>query len=313
MTFIETNQSIGERSKLTVRHKEGGTEITVIPEMGARLNSFLVNLHGESLNIIDGFSDEELLEGKISSKGALLAPFPNRIADGKYEWRGQEYQLEINREQENNAIHGFVSDKVFTLESSKAVDDYYELVFQYASEGVPGYPFPFAMTVTYRFGGVWLEVATEITNTGKTALPAGFGWHPYFRMSDSIDSLQLTLPKVEKIEVDERLIPTGKVTDYEDYSKPAWVGGVDLDTGFRLLGTEREVQLYDTAHGLSVVVSLDGEGNAYEYLQVYTPSHRRSVAIEPMTCAANAFNNDLGLAKLKPQDSLKAHFTILVS
>lgn len=313
MTFIGSKESCGDRTKLTVHHKESGAEITLIPEMGARLNHFLVKLHGEAIDIIDGLSDEELEAGTPSPKSALLAPFPNRVADGKYTWRGHPYQLDITMEEEHNAIHGFVADEAFKLESSGIVNDYYELVFQYASEGSNGYPFPFAMTVTYRFGGVWLEVATEFVNTGKTMAPAGFGWHPYFKVDGSIDTLQLTLPEVEKIEVDERLIPTRKKKQFSDFEKPAWVADTEFDTGFRLCGVPREVQLYDEKRGLSVIVSMEGNNHSYDYLQVYTPPGRKSLAIEPMTCAADAFNNGWGLAKLKPQETLSARFTILVS
>ena len=35
------------------------------------------------------------------------------------------------------------------------------------------------------------------------------------------------------------------------------------------------------------------------YLQIYTPASRDCIAIEPMTCAANAFNNGMGTISLK--------------
>lgn len=313
MAYTETHEQFGEYSKLTVRHEVSGTEMTIIPERGARLNDFLVKMHGETVGIIAGYSDAELSEDVLSSKSALLAPFPNRVADGRYEWRGQEYQLDINREKEQNAIHGFVSNQNFELISSGEIDDYYELVLECASEGAKGYPFPFLLTVTYRFGGVWLEVATELKNTGKTVIPAGFGWHPYYTVAGNINNLQLVLPEVEEIEVDERMIPTGKKVPYTTFSKPDWIAETQLDTGFRLLSPQREVQLYDKERGLTVTVSLEGDGNQYDYLQLYTPPDRESIAIEPMTCAADAFNNGFGLKKLKPGESLRAHFTTLVS
>ena len=49
---------------------------------------------------------------------------------------------------------------------------------------------------------------------------------------------------------------------------------------------------------------------AYRYLQVYTPPGRESIAIEPMTCAPNAFNNGMGLIRLDPGEAFTASFGI---
>jgi len=42
----------------------------------------------------------------------------------------------------------------------------------------------------------------------------------------------------------------------------------------------------------------------YNYLQVFIPPDRMSIAIEPMTCNANAFNNKDGLITLSPGEVL---------
>jgi aldose 1-epimerase len=313
MSFTETREPFGEYTKITVAHKESGNEIAIIPEMGARLNHFQVNLHGESVDIIDGYSDGETFADGAYSKSSLLAPYPNRIADGQYMFRGKEYQLDINKDGENNAIHGFVSNKDFHLKSSGIVEDYYELVFQYVSEGAKGYPFSFKMTVIYRFGGVWLEVDTKLTNLGKTNIPAGFGWHPYFKIGDNVSELRLRLPEVEKISVDKHLIPTGKKEIYTDFANLAGIGNTEFDTGFQLIGKQGEVELYNELHGLYVTLSMMGKDNPYQYVQLYIPPSRDSIAVGPMTCAANALNNGLGLRILAPEESLHARFTILVS
>jgi len=311
MAFTENREPFGEYSKLSIKHNESSNEIEIIPEMGARLNHFQVNMHGESIDIIDGYSDSVALAEESRSKSSFLAPYPNRVADGQYEFSGKSYQLDINKPSENNSIHGFVSDQEFEVISSEIVDDYYEVVLHSVSEGAPGYPFPFSVVITYRFGGVWLQVETELTNIGDCKIPAGFGWHPYFKIGESIDRLRLSLPKVEKIEVDERLIPIGEKIEYSNFSALSQIGDIELDTGFHMLGTQKEVQLFDESHGVYVTISMVGEG--YDYVQLYIPPCRESIAIEPMTCAANAFNNGWGLKTLKKDESLKASFTIVAS
>jgi aldose 1-epimerase len=42
---------------------------------------------------------------------------------------------------------------------------------------------------------------------------------------------------------------------------------------------------------------------SYPYLQIYTPPHRKSIAIENLSSAPDAFNNKMGLIELGPEDS----------
>jgi aldose 1-epimerase len=39
---------------------------------------------------------------------------------------------------------------------------------------------------------------------------------------------------------------------------------------------------------------------SYPYLQLYTPPHRRSIAIENLSAAPDVFNNRIGLVTLEP-------------
>jgi len=58
--------------------------------------------------------------------------------------------------------------------------------------------------------------------------------------------------------------------------------------------------LSDPAVGLELYIYPD---RAYPYLQVYTPPHRKSIAIENLSSAPDAFNNKIGLIELGPEDS----------
>ncbi len=313
MSFTETKIPFGPYTKVSVCHKETGNEITIIPEMGARLNHFQVNLHGDSVDIIDGYTDAHALSLGTLTKNAPLAPFPNRVADGKYHFGGHEHQLAINRPHEHNAIHGFVFNREFTLESTGKVEDFYELTLRSLIEAEEGFPWPFTMVIKYRFGGVWLEIDTEIINTGKHYMPVGFGWHPYFRTSGGIDHLRLTLPEVERLVIDDRKLPTGEKETFDTFSAAHPIGATEFDSGFQMVGAEREVQLFDETLGLYITLTMPEADVRYDYLQVYTAPNRESIALEPMTCAPNAFNNGMGLKKLASGESLRSHFTILVS
>jgi len=42
--------------------------------------------------------------------------------------------------------------------------------------------------------------------------------------------------------------------------------------------------------------------SSYPYLQIYTPPHRDSIAIENLSSAPDAFNNRIGLIIAKPNE-----------
>ena len=48
----------------------------------------------------------------------------------------------------------------------------------------------------------------------------------------------------------------------------------------------------------------------WNFLQVFTPPHRQSIALEPMTCNIDAFNNQDGLKMLAPKETLSGVFGV---
>ena len=59
-------------------------------------------------------------------------------------------------------------------------------------------------------------------------------------------------------------------------------------------------KLVNPSNGLSLSFFTDA---TYRYLQIYTPPHRSSIAIENLSAAPDCFNNKMGLLLLLPGDS----------
>ncbi len=110
-----------------------------------------------------------------------------------------------------------------------------------------------------------------------------------------------------------RSIPTGPAvpvagTDF-DFRKPRAVGGTVFDTGFADLLRDRNGVArigLQAPSGRAITLWLDA---AHQYVQIYSGDtlpdvnrRRRSLAIEPYTCAADAFNNGFGVRTIKPGD-----------
>lgn len=233
------------------------------------------------------------------STGAVLLPWPNRIAGGRYSFDGVDYQLPLTEAALGNASHGLVRWVRWRLEQhdAESVTLAHDLVPQ------PGYPFELRLQVSYRLhAGAGLQVSTAVTNTGRDAAPFGAGFHPYLDLADhELDTAELLVPAAAVFSTDEHQIPTGSLpvagTAF-DFQTLRPIGSQRLDHGFAeltgsaaLLRTERrDIELRWDA--------------AYRYLQVFTPPFitpgRNAVAIEPMSCPANAFNSGEGLIRLEP-------------
>lgn len=266
----------------------------VFPNLGASVQELTIN----TIPIINGIDidDSGLEDYKNTYKSSLLFPFPNRVQDGLYIFNQEPYQLKTNEKPLNNAIHGLVFDKKFELEKSEAKDSEATLTLSYTSNGdLEGFPFSFKFSVSYFLNAIGeLTVRFSAENLGDKAFPFGFGWHPYFNCT-TIANNSLTFKGKDQFVNSERNIPIEFVPS--KLSDTFLIKDQFFDDAFTL--HTPAVQLEDENYTLD----LGFENNTKAYLQIYTPPHRKTIAIEPMTCPADAFNNKYGLKILQPKES----------
>ncbi len=297
----------GKYSRYTLQHEATGNSFSVVPERGANLLD--ITIGGQQ--ILDGYQTPEELDAAKFGKSAILFPFPNRLDRGKYEWLGKHYQFPINNAATENAIHGFVRDEAFEIDYVFLAKDHASIQCTFNYEGQREYyPFPFALQIEFMLhddGTFSVEVACQ--NLHSAAIPIGFGWHPYFRLTEKVDDHFLQLPACEKVEIQERMIPTGEQTAFPDFQRKNKIGAMVLDNCFQneKSGGSYKMQLSnDAGQQLKVQAST----KQFPYFQVFTPPHRTSVALEPMTCNVDAFNNGQGLVTLQPEQEWKGKMTI---
>jgi aldose 1-epimerase len=144
-----------------------------------------------------------------------------------------------------------------------------------------------------------LIVTTAIHNRSEAPIPVADGWHPYFTLGGPVDDLTLQFHAKGQMEYDATLLPTGRMIDNNEWSSPRRIGDKQLDDGFLLdFGYAQPLcTLANPDTGISVSFHPDP---SYPYLQLYIPPHRRSIAIENLSAAPDAFNNGMGLITLEP-------------
>ncbi|GAB3446956.1 aldose 1-epimerase family protein [Streptomonospora sediminis] len=249
-------------------------------------------------------------------KGRLLAPWPNRIGDGRYTFQGAEHQLEINEPQRGTALHGLAHALAWLpveIGSDRAT-------LTCVLDGATGYPFRIELTASYELDAAHgLAVTIEARNTGGSAAPYGVGAHPYLAVDSPLDEAVLRLPAASRLPVDERLLPSGPpepVAGTEhDFRTPRRVGATMFDTAFTDLdrGADGLAWTVLSADGGSAAVWAD---SSYGWLQVFSADglpdgrHRRGLAVEPMTCPPDAFRSGTDLAVLEPGEQTRSRFGI---
>ncbi len=232
------------------------------------------------------------------SSGAVLLPWPNRIRDGHYRFGGAEYQLALSEPAQHNASHGLVRWERWEV---RAAD---ESTLTLGLDLVPqtGYPFELSFEIRYTLQAEsGLTVSTTARNIGATTAPFGAGFHPYLDLDGhDIDHVELGVPAQTMLLTDQQQIPTQREpvtgTPYQLWPLRK-MGTLRLDHGFTdLSGSVATVRLDErTATEL-------WWSDEFAYLQVFTPPvprfGRTAIAIEPMSCPADAFNSGDGLIEL---------------
>jgi len=314
-TFSISSFDFGNKKAYKLLNDITGESATIIPECGAMLNSLVLGKSHKLYEIIDGSGSEELMltEGNKTYKSKLLFPYPNRTKGGLYLYEGKMYQFEINDiDGYNNSLHGLCANAAFEIVHQEVKKTKASLQIKYTLDGKhPAYPFGMALTVVYELSKKGLDVWTEVHNIGSRIAPFGLGWHPYFKTGSKIDTLELWFPPHFELEVDQQLIPTGKKNSSYGFTSFEALNSVSLDNGYQLYPDliQANIKIKDPVQDFYIEMCfLKG----YEYLQIYTPAHRNSIAVEPQTCAANALNNKMGLIELMPDEKRNFAYSIAV-
>jgi aldose 1-epimerase len=226
--------------------------------------------------------------------GKPLVPWPNRMRDGRYAFEGGEHRVALSEPDNSTALHGLtLSSRWRGVRSSG-----HGVTLTHRLRDREGYPFALDLAVGYELDTGGVVVTLRATNAGNGRAPFGAGLHPYLRLGGDVT---LQIPARTRVPVDERLLPTGppaavSATDL-DFREARRLGAQRLDTCFGDLerGPEGLASVTLTDDARRIVVWMD---DAFHFVQVYTADG--AIAVEPMTCAPDAFNTGDGLLVLEP-------------
>ncbi len=234
---------------------------------------------------------------------SILFPFANRVKDGTYRFKAKTYHFDINQKEENNALHGLVYNKTFVVSNQETSDEFASVTLLYREENESqGFPYTYTIQLEYILTPNMIELNIEITNTDSKTFPFTLGWHPYFLSSD-LSKSSLIFDCNKKTVLDER-----NITKEISYIEP--IGSIEIkeqtfDDCYVL--NSNEVAFLTPEYILKLTSTEEDS-----FLQIYTPLHKNTIAIEPTTGVSDSFNNGIGLKTLQPNETYRIGWNLKI-
>jgi aldose 1-epimerase len=265
--------------------------------VGAGLNKLSFN----GRDLVDPFqpSDTRFFRGDV------LAPWPNRIGDGRYEVAGKTYIAAINEIDRKTALHGLV----FALDWKVTEQSESRATLEVDLPASDSYPTSLHFVTSYQLSEDGLEITITAENVGETSAPYGVSIHPYLIASagSSVNEWSLMLPSSQVLEVDEvRLLPIALRECSElnfEFQKGSVIGSRFIDHAFKVDEGKTRAITVKVPDGDGVLMTFD---ETSKWIQIHTADRedgensRICLAVEPMTCPPDAFRSGEDLIWLNP-------------
>ncbi|WP_246262389.1 aldose 1-epimerase [Aromatoleum evansii] len=287
-------------------HDERSGAFAVFAHRGATLLDWRVRDGSELVALTDGYLSAEELASQNGVRNGILAPFPNRIAGGRYRFEGRDHDLLPGVPAADRLIyHGFLRTMDLKVANVQETSTGVSVLFTgvIAADSFPGYPFALKFNVRVSFAARSIGLTVTATNIGERAAPYAAGWHPYFRLGDApLDSMELTIPATRCIVTDAKLLPLDDEAAYApvgeaalpDFRQPRRIGDAVIDGCYGGARPEADglirSHLRDPATGRQLTIWQRGGLTHVFTGDTLARDPRRSIAIEPVEAMTDVFN-----------------------
>jgi aldose 1-epimerase len=206
---------------------DNGMLVEVI-NFGGRIKSIKFPVNSKSTEMILGYASAQEYLSDEFYLGATCGRVCNRIAGGKFELAGRQYQLPLNDGM--NCLHG--GDNNFSLRfwqmDKQTLTQSSVTLSLVSDDGDQGFPGTLSVSVTYELSE---DNKLNIQYSANTdlATPVNLTNHAYFNLGEKDNqSLYLQIKSSAYLESNSENLPTGKVltvaeTDF-NFREPACVG-----------------------------------------------------------------------------------------
>ncbi|WP_254434219.1 aldose epimerase family protein [Halobacillus sp. Marseille-Q1614] len=201
---------------------EKGMEVSILNYGGIITRLLAPDRHGQLENIVLGYKDLKDYKSDSNFFGALIGRVAGRIEKSSFQWEGKNYLLEAN--DGANHLHGGsqgfhqVLWNAEPFQTSKSVGLVLSQRFLAEQDGYPG---NLTVRITYSLTNDNQLVIDYQAKSDQTT-PLTLTNHSYFNLSGrlkrTVHNHVVTMKSERYVELDEQLIPTGKILNAEQSS-----------------------------------------------------------------------------------------------
>ncbi len=296
--------------------EDGRLRASFLPEAGASLVSLEARIAGAWTPILRPTPEDAVASRNSSAFASFaLVPWSNRVRDARFEFEGREIRLRPNTP-DGHAIHGDVRKRPWNrVAADPSRPGEVTFAFESSDFADVNFPFRFASRLACRLHEGALEMHLSVTNRDSARMPAGLGFHPYFRRS--IAPGEEPRLAFEATGVYRDLLPreaAGPIGPGFDFSRARDFGKDVFDHCFA--GWSGTARIEWPTSGVAATVSAT---EPFRHLVLYVPAGEPFFAVEPVSNANDGFNllargvADSGVRVLAPGETLGGTVRIAVS
>jgi aldose 1-epimerase len=293
---------------------------TIVPELGAGLGGLWFQSASRSTPILRPAPVDAQWFNDLACY--LLAPWPNRIASGRFTWEGAEVRIPPDWP-DGTAIHGLVKDKPWEVVAHEA-----HMARLRIAVSDSAWPWSFTCEAAYGLyapgnagpAATFLN-SLALRNTSDRPMPCGIGFHPFFAKAAEQSDVMLLARDLRRYPL-EAVMPTGPAAE-DDLCR-------ELGRGMRLQDQELDEVFQGSCRGaqvmwprLGISARLDCSANLgytvlYNAARSAPPRQAEGFCLEPVSMVNNGLNlaasgwTDTGVTILEPGGALEGWWSLQV-
>ena len=291
---------------MTLDLKAGDLRLILDPETGGAIAAFTYR----GAPLLQPVADPRLAaQNGRAVAGYPLVPYANRVADGRFTFAGQTWQLARNFGDSPHTIHGNGWMRAWTVADASTHQARLTLEHTPPHDPADQWPFAYRAELLFTLHQDHLDVALSVQNRDARPWPAGLGLHPYVARTPEttlrFDADTLWTTGVTGLPADRVA-----VEGLAEFAEPRLLGPTEIDSCYA--GWDGTATVTMPEQGTTLVLS---SSPPMDHLQVYTPAGRDFLGLEPVSNMPDAINRldsvaDQGLRVLAPGETLHALVTI---
>lgn len=222
----------GKQTDLFILKNEKGAEMAVTNYGGAVLAIMMPDKNGKYANVIQGHdSIDNVVNSPEGYLSTLIGRYGNRIADGKFELDGKEFQLAVNNGP--NSLHGGPTGYHARVWDAEQISAQSVKLHYLSADGEEGFPGNLDITVIYTLSNDNEFIIDYSATTDKKTL-VNLTHHAFFSLAGldnptaTVDNNIVTINADYYTPINEVAIPTGEIAPVEgtpmDFRTPHTIG-----------------------------------------------------------------------------------------